>query len=290
MKQIGNDDVMEKIKKLIAKAKGTDNETEAQLFMSKASQLLTKHGMSMLDLENESKEEDLVKTMTKIAYGDGSGEGRWEDTLLATLCTFNLCESIIYPKSKTMTLIGREENIQATHYMFEASRDIMRGNATKRYAEYRKQTLEEAKEIYPDKDERQLKREKLMSRRDSFRRAYLQGSVMGFYQKLTAEKEVMLKEEAQHEEDERKEAMRIGEEYSVVPFSTKLQKLENDRKREIQEFKDEHYDNLEDFDLPKRELKEADATRLGIQDGKNIQLGKSIEASDYDIEDTKLIN
>lgn len=268
--------LIEKVKKLIAKARSTESEAEAQIFMAKASQLLTKYNLSMVDVEKpESK--GISRHGTQLKYGQRGDEGDWESVLLAVLCVHNMCKSIIHPNDKVMTIIGRTDNCITTEYMFEATRDIIRSLSNKRWIEYRNEMLES----YPDDTEETLRKSKLLPWDSTWKRSYLKGAVSGLHIKFQEEKEEMIRKE---EEKQREEAESIGLETSaIVPFGNKLQKLQDSIEEDIQLFMDEEFEDLGEARRPTRPADEM-ALAIGMQDGKNLNLNKGLDASDYEVE------
>ncbi len=69
MTEVENKKLADKIRALIAKAEGTDNEHEAEAFMAKALELLDKHRMSIGALKDES--DPMGMTNISLKYSDG---------------------------------------------------------------------------------------------------------------------------------------------------------------------------------------------------------------------------
>lgn len=262
--------VIEKIKKIIAKAKGTDNESEANAFMAKASTLLIKHGLAIDEVENEDKPKATYEK--GIIFGGGSEEGLWEDSLLSVIAIHNLCEAIIHSRAKTITLIGRKENIEIAKYMYSVSRDIMRRGRSKRYSAYKKAIKEE----YPEHTEKELLKLKIMQYSNPFRRSYLKGAVAGLHIKLTKERADLVKKKKDQERSVS----------NTDTFAVALKELIDLRVEENTEVKD---DLFKDVGESKVKLKDSPATRMGKEDGQSIQLSAGLTAGD-EAEAPKLLN
>jgi len=277
--------ITEKIKKLIAKAKSVESISESQMFMAKANELLLKHGVSINSIENTSKQGNLTGSTDGIKYDEKSSEGRWEDLLISVLCSNNLCEAIIHPQDKTLTVIGRPENVETTIYMFEVARDVFRKDSLKRYKEYRIEMLSNAEIDYPDLSENELKKNKYMSYPNPFRRGYYKGAVNGLHEKLEEQRASVIKKEHGREEEQRIDLKKKGlDTKSIIPFGNKLQRLKNEREEEIKEFKELNFKNLKKTSKVRRSS-EKDAYTYGVEDGKSLEFNKGI-----DLKDDKEIN
>lgn len=135
--------ILEKVQKLLAKAKGTDSLAEAEVFMAKANELLILHELSMTDLEmfrlSQDKSQEVVEKGGNN-YFENDAEGQWEINLITMLADFHFCDVFfqryknkkhnIYP---TFTLVGTAENIAVVKMLFEHFRDLIRVIGEGRY-------------------------------------------------------------------------------------------------------------------------------------------------------------
>lgn len=98
--------IIVKIKALLAKAAGTDNEHEAEVFLAKAHELMEKHQLESLDLETDDP------IAEEKVYPRNNPDGvDWDFTLLFSVARYFGCKAIRLnqrPKGFIMGLIGRE--------------------------------------------------------------------------------------------------------------------------------------------------------------------------------------
>lgn len=108
--------IKSKIAALLAKAKGTDNEHEAEAFLAKAMELLEEHQLSMADLEDA---DDPVKRHSGL---DGTKwVASWHRDLYRALGTLYGCYSVKVNlhNGYRQELVGRESAIVTTDLMFD---------------------------------------------------------------------------------------------------------------------------------------------------------------------------
>lgn len=79
---------VEKIKALLAKASGTDNEHEAMAFLAKAEELMVKHQISLEDLDKD----DPVGSHYRRESKNGSGD--WPDFLYSACASYYGCQIV----------------------------------------------------------------------------------------------------------------------------------------------------------------------------------------------------
>lgn len=112
--------IIDKIKALIAKAKGTSNEHEAEIFAAKARELLDKHQLSLNDLEDAA---DPVKH-EYAAYEQRDSDYDWKKYLFLATAEYYGCRAAYGGLSRggvdydTIQLIGRESSIVTAQLMF----------------------------------------------------------------------------------------------------------------------------------------------------------------------------
>lgn len=109
--------IKSKIAALLAKAKGTDNEHEAEAFLAKAQELLEQHQLALGDLEDAS---DPIKHSQGL---DGTKwVASWQRDLFRALGKLYGCESVRVLLGGTkyrQELVGRESAIITTELMFD---------------------------------------------------------------------------------------------------------------------------------------------------------------------------
>jgi hypothetical protein len=111
------DALKKKIAALFAKAESTSqlgNQKEAEAFMAKAQELLTKHSLEKENLE----EADKAKGMT-IPFEDWyrKSESDWLNMLFHVLAKYHHCSMIIDNKRKAWVIVGAPENAETVAYM-----------------------------------------------------------------------------------------------------------------------------------------------------------------------------
>lgn len=104
-----------KIAALLAKAKGTDNEHEADTFLAKAMEMLDQHQLSMADLDDQ---EDPVKWYAGLDCTKWTAS--WQVDLYSAIARLYGCRSIKCHQYKgfKLELVGRESATVTTELMF----------------------------------------------------------------------------------------------------------------------------------------------------------------------------
>lgn len=136
--------LLDKIKKLLEKAKSTDSEAEAQAFMNKVQQLLMENNLSMSQLEAHSvSEKDTPVTKSEVRLDDITDKrhGAWLSYLLNGICTANLSKAILvkgFMKESlgSIYVIGKEHNTIVVLGMFEYLRKTIIEIEKKSFKEY----------------------------------------------------------------------------------------------------------------------------------------------------------
>lgn len=101
--------IVEKIKALLAKSAGTDNEHEAALFLGKAHEMMEKHQLDSSDLETD---DPIDKSEGGRANGGASPD--WDFQLMFSVAKFFGCKAIQCQEYKdgrwyyVMNMVGRE--------------------------------------------------------------------------------------------------------------------------------------------------------------------------------------
>lgn len=121
------DDIKRKIAALLAKAKGTDNEAEAEIFMAKVEELLTKYQIDILEVNGGMDANDPIMDHEGVTFA-ASGHV-WRGRLYRAVGMYYGCESIrcsTYIKDKNgrwipaynQRLVGRQSAIMTTDLMY----------------------------------------------------------------------------------------------------------------------------------------------------------------------------
>lgn len=210
-----DDKIIDRIKKLAAKAeslKEIGNIEEAALFTGKVNELLTEYNLNMVSINTEEMPEvegqhDATLGLTK----------RWKIDLLSTLCGYNYCEAIFhrhsnglkrtkygirrdYDNERTVTIVGRPENVDVVKYLFGLLVEQFERMAAKEWKAYilniRRMLLENgvSKDSTFYKDPTQLDS---VTRGYKFKNSFFVGAVHGVNRRL---KEQMATAEERHGE------------------------------------------------------------------------------------------
>lgn len=104
--------IIERIRKVLAKAEGTDNAAEAEMLMAKVNQMLEEHNFSMLDLATLETDDPIGTTKKTSKFRNNDG---WMRVLAAQVAQYYGCQAIIgydpYTKhTKYIHITGRESN------------------------------------------------------------------------------------------------------------------------------------------------------------------------------------
>lgn len=250
--------LIDKIRKLMAKAEGTDNQAEADAFMAKANSLLVKHNLSMSSIDVKDNANGITEG-EQIAFGEKKEEGTWETYLMAAVSSYNLCESILHKRRKvkggTITIIGSTENVEIVMYIYAVARDTIRRLSRKAYSTYRKRVVDEHAHLGT---EQEMLKAGALSYRMPWIRSYLKGAVAGLIQKLEAAKQAVVEESAD-----------MSQQYGLmITGNTEA----------IEEFKDKAYKDLKES-RPTAKAANAHAFSQGRKDGADIQLNKGVDAA-----------
>ena len=132
-----------KIRKLMAKANDKScTEAEAATFAAKVQELLVANGLAMGDI-GEAK-------LDHGAIEDQTHKDRWSSParkhLLRAVCRYYMCELLVYPRQKTVKVIGRPSNVivamDMTDYLIKTvvriSNDYGRANYGSNVVDFRR--------------------------------------------------------------------------------------------------------------------------------------------------------
>lgn len=143
--------VLERIKKLhdhATSAKQIGSEAEALAFMEGVEKMLTKHGLSMSDVEFKlEQEQDPVGKERVSAERVGSRKKSrwtsWEWNIIRAVAKHHACEPIIAWRDAEVVLVGREINRRVAEFMMLTLITTANRLATKAYGErYKAAVLE----------------------------------------------------------------------------------------------------------------------------------------------------
>lgn len=119
--------IVDKIKKLLAKAKGTTNEAEAAVFAQKAHELLVKHDVDEAEIvtEDETVDAPIVGTDVKVRYHSSAISG-----LASAVAQYYMCGGIVVRRFRGSSIvrydfIGRESRTIVASQMFKYIEDTI---------------------------------------------------------------------------------------------------------------------------------------------------------------------
>lgn len=141
--------ILDLIQKLLRLAADPSNEHEAALAAQKAHEMLTRHKLTMAEIE--ARGEAQAEEYERDAFYVGSGYDRpWREKLITAICKYNYC-AVVYRSGKPghAWVVGKPSDIDICEYLFDyLSRTIARLATT----EYNRARNEDYYEV--DYDER----------------------------------------------------------------------------------------------------------------------------------------
>lgn len=114
--------ILAKIKKLLALKEGAEkigSEGEAYAAANGVHRLLTEYNLSMADVMGEDGEQKGPKIEESEGISYYSHFGLWKQKLMAIICKYNYCSSVISPQTKKVIIVGQEDNIAVCHQLFD---------------------------------------------------------------------------------------------------------------------------------------------------------------------------
>lgn len=109
-----NTGLMDKIRKLSALAERAGTVHEAAVASAKLNELLLRHNLSMRDVNRAVLTDKYTKERVTIG-----GKDNWRRQLYYTIARNNFCEMVYTPRTQFMTIVGEQENIDATIFMYD---------------------------------------------------------------------------------------------------------------------------------------------------------------------------
>ncbi len=119
--------LIDKIRKLLAKANGTDIQAEADTFIAHANKLMLEHNLNMTDMDIEEDDDNAITGVRDYAEFNSTS---WEKDLLNVVATHNFCKLVSTrtarnSKTVSMTIVGSVSSIEMTTYTYNAARGSM---------------------------------------------------------------------------------------------------------------------------------------------------------------------
>lgn len=254
--------LIDRVRKLIAKANGTDSQAEADLFMTKANKMLLEHNLTMTEVGTDEEGGHSIEEIKQAAqFGSNKSEGnKWETLLMGVLCAHNMCDSIIHTKRHlpggSISVIGSRENAETVLYLFDVAREMIRRLSKEAYKQYREEILDGWS---GEADEKSLLKMGQLAYRMPWIRNYLKGAVLGLNEKLQSQKKDIMSEAGEA----------TGEKFELMVV---------DNKQAIELYKEKKYPKLSKTRAAT--IADKGAYDQGKTDGKNINLNKGISGTE----------
>ena len=248
------DKLISKIQKLITLASdGGATVEEADTAQQMANKLLLMHNLTMSDVKISSNSSSKKVETQRTSIGQVKEEGQWEPSLIATICEYNLCRSIVTRKrgfrEATITVIGKRDNVDVVLYLFDVARNLYRRSSKDMYNAYRREMIDENSHL--GLTELELQKAKKLAYRTVWIRSYLKGCVAGLFSKLESQRK-------QIERDQQKVSNQFG--LMVV-----------DNKKQITDYMEKNYSDLGKERKWKVDA-ESKAFSAGVDYGKDAEL------------------
>lgn len=133
------DSIIDKIRKLQAKANSTNSQAEAEAFASKVQQLLAQHNLDLADIEDPTPVEFLTEDMGANRTGK-----HWRATLASAVCKYYMCSMhMSYHKgnSRVFYVTGKAHNraiaISMYEYLIQTVRRLARNHGKALIKDYK---------------------------------------------------------------------------------------------------------------------------------------------------------
>ncbi len=112
-----NDEILGKIKKLLALSK-SDNEHESSQALGLVQKLMEIHNITdaMLSQHSEGDNEDIRSWEDPLHASEGKNRSQWRAQLAMSLAKPNNCE--IYTEGPDIKIVGRASDVQTVRYLF----------------------------------------------------------------------------------------------------------------------------------------------------------------------------
>lgn len=121
-----------KIKKLLARSRGTDNENESASAMNLAMGILAKHELSLSDIDGIETEENIDCEYLEV--GTSRRRCSWKTNLLQTLAEANFC--YMYTMGTKGCLVGKYTNRKTVEIMYNYLINVINNEALLAFAKY----------------------------------------------------------------------------------------------------------------------------------------------------------
>lgn len=240
--------LLEKIKKLMRlRDDKAASQGEIENATKMITQLLQKHNLDIAQVEHDPREDETGSKAWSLNGKTNRHEGAWLNSLFTVICRFNMCDCITMAKGKRgkddmgyIAIIGKKVNVEVVYFLVDQLRERLKDMEVNAWHNYHG-------------DEK----------RNSYRRGYLQGAVIGINYAL-AEQEVQRKRALQEEMGE------LAYQNKNLDLMIITQQQKND------EFIKEALDEGDLKTKAHKKLISEDGKEQGQRDGYNMQVRKGL--------------
>lgn len=181
MSEHENKSILDKIKKLIDKAKSTDSIEESETFMMKAQSMLQEYNISVEQIESHSVVSEKTAIEEKfIPYGEN-----FELKLAQFICNNNFCNLINHPQESRFSIIGKTCNAEVVVYLYTFFRRTLMSLSIPAYNVFLGEKKKEVEAMGIPFDKLSGK----SAMQNKFMQDFLMGGVYGVNQKMKEQKQ-----------------------------------------------------------------------------------------------------
>ena len=222
------DKIKSRIEKMLRKAesaKEIGSLHEAEVFAKTANKLLMEYNLSMSDINLGENKQNINDFGLELKYNKTDGD--WMVRLYHTIAKFNLCKVIRIGKTTKIVIIGEKYNVDLVMFISSQLVHVIKSLCSQRWKEYNG-----------------------FEKKNTFKRGYYSGAVVGLYSKLREQQEELNRE--------------------VVGVTALIKTNEV----AIQEKVSQMFNNIKQGKSKK--LSGNDGQTMGRIDGRNLQINKGI--------------
>jgi hypothetical protein len=265
-----NENILNRISKLMAKARSTENEHEHNAFMAKAHELLTQHNLSMSEIDVKLMESRIIEYCDDLlSFGVVKEESDWETLLLSILCRYNYCKPIVQYHSHTnkrlggvLSIVGERHNCIAVTYLFDVARDKFRYFSKKSFNQLKKDAQDEFYHSVNGKlSELELNKRGVLPYRTVYIRSFLKGCCLGLAKALS-EKHTDESSSTDAIDNDGFEVMRLNVDNAIDKY------MEN-----------QYGDSLNSSGI--KFNSQSDAFKIGFEQGNSFELAGGLNGQDH---------
>ncbi len=126
------EDVLDRIRKLLALSKGTPNEAEATSAAAKAAALMDEWKLDQAEIELAGGDAEVEEIEDSVLYEDFLDRKIWKLTIVNAVCILNECKC--YTTPKRVRILGRTSAIHAVDYTVKYLWNVAKEICDREYA------------------------------------------------------------------------------------------------------------------------------------------------------------